>query len=141
METTSLPSHILLVDDNSRDLGLLSEAFTSIGSPVEIETCTTGYLAFANLQSAHLGGSDPLPDLLIFDIRMPGISGVDLLHAIKGSDGLKDIPVVMLATVATQQDRDHCNQLGAVEVIEKPSNFTAYLDLARHLTGILNQQK
>jgi len=133
--------HILLVDDSSQDLTLLSEAFASIDFPAEVETCTTGHLAFANLQASCLGASDPLPDLLVIDIRMPGITGVDLLHAIKGIDRLTDIPVVMITTVSTPRDREQCSQFGAVEVIEKPVDFPAYIQLAQHLIGILTKAR
>ena len=141
MTSTPAIPRILLVDDSSQDLNLLSEAFANIDFPVEVETCTTGHLAFANLQAACLDTDDRLPDLLVIDIRMPGITGVELLHAIKGSDGLKAIPVVMITTVATQRDREQCAQFGAVGVIEKPGDFPAYLQLARHLTGILTRRE
>ncbi len=140
MNSTSAIPRILIVDDSSQDLYLLSEAFASINFPVEVETCTTGHLAFANLQAACMGSDDPFPDLLVIDIRMPGITGVDLLHALKESHGLKTIPVVMITTVATPRDREQCAHFGAVEVIEKPGDFPAYLLLARHLTGILTKR-
>lgn len=135
MNSTAPTPRVLLVDDNSHDLTLLSEAFANIGSPVEIETCTTGHLAFANLQVMGLGG--PLPDLLVLDLRMPGITGIELLHVLKESAGLKSIPVVMITASATVSDREQCAQYGAVELIEKPMDFPAYLVLARHLAGIM----
>lgn len=137
MDSTASIPRVLLVDDNSRDLTLLSEAFANIGSPVEIETCTTGHLAIANLQAFGLGMGGPLPDLLVLDLRMPGITGIELLHALKGSAGLKDIPVVMITAIATVSDREQCAQYGAVELLEKPVDFPAYLVLARHLAGIM----
>ena len=141
MDNTATLPRVLLVDDSTQDLNLLSEAFASIGFPVEVETCTTGHLAFANLQAACLGTNEPLPDLLVIDIRMPGITGIELLHAIKGVDGLKGIPVIMITTVATPHDCEQCGQFGAVEVVEKPADFLAYLDLARRFTGLLRSQK
>ena len=131
---------VLLVDDSSQDLNLLSEAFSSISFPVEVETCTTGHLAFATLQAVCLGAGGSLPDLVVIDVRMPGITGIDLLHAIKGIDGLKDIPVVMITTVATPRDREQCSQFGAVGLVEKPVDFPTDLDLARHLAGLLQSR-
>ena len=67
-----------------------------------------------------LNESERLPDLIITDLEMPGMDGFEFIAALKKSDRLSEIPVVVLSTKTDQISRDMAFQLGAVECFEKP---------------------
>lgn len=142
MAEPSRPPCILLVDDNPGELGLLSEAFASLGDgEAVVDTCTTGLMALAELQG-HISGpgaNGSLPDLLVLDIRMPLVTGPDILRGIRGESGFGRLRVVMITSVANDEDRAHCSRLGALEVLTKPCDFAGYLALARHLVELARQ--
>ncbi len=77
--------------------------------------------AFFNARTAAQALMDKgLPDLLILDINMPEVSGLDLLEFLRRRDGLKDIPVVMLSTEASDVMVDRASTLGADAYVSKP---------------------
>ena len=127
---------IFLVDDNPGELDLFQEAFAAIDSGAEIETSTSGYIAVARLSDLGNGVDGVLPDLVVLDIRMPLISGPDILCGIRSQRELESLPVVMVTGAANQSERERCEQLGALAVIAKPDSFTGYQHLARRLMGI-----
>ena len=67
-----------------------------------------------------LGDAERLPDLIITDLEMPGMDGFQFIAALKKSDRLSEIPIIVLSTRSDQVNRDMAFQLGAVECFEKP---------------------
>lgn len=66
-----------------------------------------------------LNGRD-LPDLILLDITMPGLGGVDVIKALKGSDRLQEIPVIFLTGASHVEEEVNCYQHGASDFLEKP---------------------
>ena len=103
---------ILLVEDNEDHAFLVRKALRACEFEVDIRTVDSGEQAldylfhrgeFPNAENA------PKPDLIILDINLPGISGFEVLRAVKGDEALKIIPVCMLTT--SEQDSDLIGQL------------------------------
>lgn len=83
-----------------------------------------------------LNTADPLPDLVLLDILMPGIDGLSVLRAIKANNNHKGIPVVMLTALAQEQVVLQGIKLGAKDYIRKPFHPTELVKrLQKHLTG------
>ena len=85
---------------------------------------TNGKEALEALQS--MNGSD-LPELILLDINLPDISGIDLLTLIKKEQRLKDIPVVILTGSNEDQDIQKCYDLGASSYLVKPISNDALM--------------
>ena len=83
-----------------------------------IECEATGYLNARSAARALLAGSQP--DLMILDINMPEVSGLDLLEFIRRRTEWKDLPVIMLSTEAADVTVDRAMQLGADGYVMKP---------------------
>jgi CheY-like chemotaxis protein len=115
------PAAILYVDDDPDDRIFLKEAFEEQFYPSAL------YFESAQSLLSHLHSikeDDLLPKLIITDINMPKMTGIELLSILKSNIRLKHIKVIMLST-AYKQDYDiQCKQLGAAEFIQKPSTFT-----------------
>lgn len=90
--------HILVVDDNPLDVRLFETLLSAVHRPYRMEWAKDGSAALKVLESRKTHG--PLPDLILMDVHMPNVNGLQALQAVKGDPELSVIPVIMLSTVA-----------------------------------------
>jgi CheY-like chemotaxis protein len=118
---------ILLVEDNE-DHALITQlairdAQPELAEQLEVETKTDGAcaLSFLRAEGQHVGRE--LPDLVLLDIKMPGVSGLDVLREMRNDPDhpeLRVVPVVMLTTSAQGEDVLQAYREGANEYVTKP---------------------
>jgi response regulator RpfG family c-di-GMP phosphodiesterase len=113
---------VLLVDDNASVLRFLASAFSS--NNCQVTTASTAELALEQL------GDDPF-DLVVSDIKMPGLSGLDLLRAVKGKQ--PSTPVVLITGVPSVNSAVFGLRHGAYDYLPKPFSVTEVKDLIRRL--------
>lgn len=125
---------ILLVEDNRMDIELTLDAFRQARLENEIRVVTTGEEALDYL----LGRGDykdrpanPLPDLVLLDIKLPGISGLDVLKTIKQTPIIKRIPVIILTSSRDEGDRIVGYDNGVNSYLVKPISFEGFLDVVK----------
>lgn len=104
---------ILLVDDKIQLLALLKQI---LKSSYEVVTRFNGLEAIEWMQQGNI------PDLILTDIQMPKMDGIQFLQIIKGSGAFNNIPVIILSSRESSQDRIECLRQGAVDYISKPFN-------------------
>jgi DNA-binding response OmpR family regulator len=102
---------ILIVDDAAENLTLLTDTLVPAGYAVQ--SASSGELALASI-------ANPLPDLVLLDVRMPGMSGFDVLQRLKARDDCRSIPVICLSAITETDQRVEGLRLGAVDFISKP---------------------
>jgi CheY-like chemotaxis protein len=73
----------------------------------------------------------PLPDVIVSDIKMPGLNGFDLLRWVKSSEHLRQIPVFLLSSAFLERDRTLADSLGAELLLRKPSNTYELAELLK----------
>lgn len=79
------------------------------------------------------------PDLILMDIQLPEISGLELTKMIKADEDLKSIPVVAVTAFAMKGDEDKMKQGGCEDYISKPISVTDFLDVVqKHLGPVMN---
>lgn len=93
--------HILLVEDNEGDIVLAREALQEAKIRCRITVITDGEEA---LEYLFCNDNDRKPDLILLDMNLPKINGLEVLAKIKADAALKIIPVVMLTTSTSEQD-------------------------------------
>lgn len=71
--------------------------------------------------------------LMLLDIRMPKVSGVEVLKQIKGDEELKKIPVIMVTTTDDPREVDHCHSLGCSNYIVKPVDSDKFITAIKQL--------
>ena len=125
---------IFLIEDSHGDALLLKTAFTMSDVSTNLAVAVNGEQALGRLQ--ELAHSNPTvhPDLIVLDLNLPLLSGLELLGYLAGEPRLR-IPIVVLTTSADH--RDQCTELGIAEYLVKPSNFEGYLEVARRLGRML----
>ncbi len=128
---------ILVVDDTLQSLELLTDALTAKG--YEVRPASSGELALASAVA------DP-PELVLLDIRMPGMDGFEVLRLLKGNKKLCHIPVILISAATEVKERATGFRLGAVDFIPKPfqkeellARVRTHLELSR-LNILLKQQ-
>lgn len=117
---------VLLVDDNPEDIFLAREVFQEHQGHVELVTCQSGPDALEYLRR-HAEAAY-LPDVVLLDINMPGMSGFELLRAIKDDRALAHIPVVMLTTSDHPEDVREAYTLHASSYLIKSETFQAFME-------------
>jgi CheY-like chemotaxis protein len=133
---------VVVVDDDDDDITLLRDALA--------ENCSTAtlvpllgsddflhYFFGQNVNTENYLETVPwlIPDLILLDINMPKISGIQLLDCIRSHRALRDCKVVMLTTSTNQNDRVNCMLAGADLYLVKPSSFS---ELVEHCAMLLN---
>ena len=119
--------HVLLVEDNPGDIRLTREAFIEADIQAKLSVVTDGESTIAFLEKKGAYAGEPLPDLILLDLNLPGWNGKEVLRKIKSEPGLLHIPVVVLTTSRSEQDIMECYQLHANCFISKPLDFEEFL--------------
>jgi len=120
---------ILLVEDNEGDILLTLEAFKEIKVKSSIAVVKDGVEAIEFLKKQGQYAESTIPHLILLDINMPRLNGIEVLDFIKKDVRLKKIPVVMLTTSSSESDIAACYEKSANCFITKPLDFGKFLDV------------
>lgn len=129
-------TRILLVDDSANDVELAIDAFAECRLGSAIDVARSGKEAMDHLFGRKLGAdgsSLPLPDLILMDLKMPGIDGFEVLHEIKGAPSLRRIPVVVLTSSRDEGDLAMAYDAGANSYLVKPVSFSEMVKLVESI--------
>ncbi len=127
---------ILLVDDNSNDVTLTIRALKKNNIANEVVVARDGVEALDYLfaKGEHAGrDSSNLPQVVLLDLKMPRIDGLEVLQRIRNDDRTRLLPVVILTSSNEQQDLIESYSLGANSYVRKPVDFTQFAEAVRHL--------
>jgi len=122
---------IMLVEDNPMDLDLTLRAFSKKRFGNNILVARDGEEALAFL--ARWEGGDPVPAVILLDINMPKVSGLEVLRQLKAHERFRRIPVVMLTSSREDRDLKTAYDLGVNSYIEKPVSFSKFMEVADHI--------
>jgi CheY-like chemotaxis protein len=122
---------ILLVEDNPVDLDLTLRAFSSRKLTNPIEIARDGEEALAYVEKWENGY--PRPVIILLDLKLPKINGLEVLEVIKKHPEFKTIPVVILTTSSETSDMKTAYQLGVNSYIVKPVDFDKFMDVAKQI--------
>lgn len=127
---------ILLVEDDKIDQKSVQRAFHDLKIANGLVVVQNGQeaLTYLNDKGNHT------PCLILLDLRMPVMSGLECLAVIKRTEHLKRIPVVVLTTSSDDRDLKQCYDLGVVGYMVKPVDYQKFIEMVRtiHLYWILS---
>jgi CheY-like chemotaxis protein len=123
-----METKILHVEDNPDDVLLVSLAFRKAGVTAKLEVATDGDKAVAALTD---GATSQLPVCVLLDIKLPSISGLEVLSWIRQQPQIKRLPVIMLTSSLLPGDINQAYDLGANSYLIKPANLDALIELAK----------
>lgn len=125
---------ILIADDDEGEVHLLRRTFAKVGSSATIQFVTDGEEALAYLKGEHPYANRklfPFPDLLLLDLKMPRMNGLEVLEAVRGHSLLKRLPVIVLTVSDRSKDIALALEAGANSVLVKPKSSKELAQLAR----------
>jgi CheY-like chemotaxis protein len=129
---------ILQVEDEDADILLIRYAFKQAGIKSPLMAVTDGQMAIDYL-SGNGPYADrqqyPMPCLVILDLKLPKLSGLEVLSWIRQQPVLKSMVVVVFSSSAQPQDLEQAYQLGANSFIQKPASLDQTLEIAQLLKG------
>lgn len=124
MASPGKPVQILIVEDNDPDVFLVEEALRSHGILVQMERCHDGEEAIRALSQVV---ESHLPNLIIIDLNLPKVTGIEILKHVRSLKQLDGVPVLVLTSSQSRSDRALSLQLGADAYIAKPPTLPEFL--------------
>jgi CheY-like chemotaxis protein len=126
--------NILLAEDDSRDVELTLQALQENHVVNRVVVARDGVEALEQLRAGVMAGAPHgLPALLLLDIKMPRMSGLDVLAEVRGDPDLRNLPVVMLTSSRESPDVQAAYDLGANAYVVKPVGFAEFVDAVRQI--------
>ncbi len=115
---------ILVVEDNELNLKLFCDLSRAHG--YETEGVRDGREAVARARALA-------PDLIVMDIQMPHVSGLELIEELKGDEALKAIPIMAVTAYAAKGDEERIRDAGAEGYVSKPISLLRFIEAVRAL--------
>jgi len=125
--------YILLADDNENDVELTQRALSQykVANDVVIVRDGAEALDFLYRRGEFASRTEINPILVLLDIKMPKVDGLEVLAAVKKDPAFQHIPVVMLTSSRQGPDVDQCYRLGANAYVVKPVDFAQFADAVK----------
>jgi CheY-like chemotaxis protein len=127
------PGHVLLIEKNLRRAGVTNEIIKLDDGGRAVE--------FLFREGEFAAASTPVPLLILLDLNLPVLSGLQVLQRIKADERTRRIPVVMLTTTDSQQEITKCYDLGCNIYIVKPVDYVKFSETIRNLGLFLSTVK
>ncbi|MGD0842918.1 MAG: response regulator [Geobacteraceae bacterium] len=127
------PGHVLLIEKNLRRAGVTNEIIKMDDGGRAVE--------FLFKEGEFAAASTPMPLLILLDLNLPVLNGLQVLQRIKADERTRRIPVVMLTTTDSQQEITRCYDLGCNIYIVKPVDYVKFSETIRNLGLFLSTVK
>jgi CheY-like chemotaxis protein len=126
---------ILLAEDNPKDVELTIEALSEHNLANQVTVVKDGVetMEYLHYEGNHKQRNPGNPAVILLDIKMPRMDGIEVLKAIRSDDKLKTIPVVILTSSREEPDLKKCYELGVNAYVVKPVNFKDFIDAVKQI--------
>ena len=132
-----LLSRILIIEDNIDDADLLLRQLEKVQLHHQVRVIAHGgialdYLTDSGAKCEHLVA-------VFLDLKLPAVSGIQILEGIRASERIKHLPVILVTSSNSQQDLDRCKTLGVSSYVQKPISLSAFTKAVAdsfHVPGI-----
>ena len=129
---------MLVVEDNPTDVFVIKEVLERCGPDLDVRLVTNGQDALQYVQELTRDGQAPCPALVLLDLNLPKVTGIEVLRALRSTSRCSRIPVIVVTSSSAETDRYAAQQLGAEGYFQKPTELTAYMELAELIKGVLD---
>jgi CheY-like chemotaxis protein len=126
---------ILLVEDNPNDAELTMEALSEHNLANEVDIVRDGAEALDYLyqRGAYAGREDGNLAVILLDLKLPKVDGLEVLRTVKSDENLRYLPVVVLTSSREESDLVESYRLGVNAYVVKPVNFTEFINAVKEL--------
>ena len=127
------PVTIIMIEDDEGHARLIERNIRRAGVNNEIHHFSNGAAAFAYFKDVETQPADKTPILVLLDLNLPDVSGIDILEYLKNDGHLKVAPVIVLTTTDDQAEIQRCYDLGCNVYITKPVDYQQFATAIRQL--------
>ncbi|PZU96741.1 MAG: two-component system response regulator [Pseudanabaena sp.] len=128
------PTQILLIEDDPNDVELIQIALNSYNFVNKIDVVSDGEQAIHYLFGQNgQPPTHPLPRLVLLDLKLPKIDGIQILQMIRNSPVTRNLVVVVMTSSAENRDLKACYDLGVNSYIVKPLDFQQFVEISRQV--------
>jgi two-component system, response regulator len=127
---------IMLVEDNHKDEELTLRALKKgkVTNPVVVTRDGVEALDYLFARGSHANRpAEDMPQVILLDLKLPRVNGLEVLKALRADERTKFLPVVMLTSSNEEQDLITSYSLGANSYVRKPVDFSQFVEAARQL--------
>lgn len=137
---------ILLAEDSARDVELTLEALSEFNLANEVIVVEDGVevLDYLHCRGKFEGRVSRLPAVVLLDIKMPRLNGIEVLREIRATEAFRDLPVVMLTSSREERDIVESYELGINAYVVKPVDFQEFIEAVKTLGlfwAVLNEPR
>jgi two-component system, response regulator len=118
--------HVLLIEDNLDDVALTLRILKKNHFIHTLHVVNDGAAALSHIFGGKEGGKPCLPKLILLDLKLPKVDGLEVLRALKMDERTKNIPVVVLTSSGEERDLEECYKLGVNSYVVKPAEFDEF---------------
>jgi CheY-like chemotaxis protein len=116
---------ILIADDDIDDQEMIADSFHDIDPNCKVEVVSNGQQAISRLENTGL----PMPRLVVLDLNMPILDGMETLSRIRKNPSFQNIPIVVFTTSNSKESRNKSLHLGAMDYIVKPNDYVGLMEV------------
>ncbi|AFN75249.1 response regulator receiver protein [Melioribacter roseus P3M-2] len=127
---TTLLKPIMLIEDNPMDIDISIQAFEEAGINNPVLVCRDGEEALQTINKLRDKESISFPALVILDLHLTKIDGVELLKIIRRDEVWENIPVIICSTSGNKSDIENAYKAGANAYLMKPADFDEFVESA-----------
>ena len=126
---------ILLAEDNPNDVELTVSALSKLNLVNEVTVVNDGVevMDYLRYEGKYKQRKKVNPAVLLLDIKMPRMDGIDVLRAIRNDPALKLLPIVMLTSSREEPDLKICYELGVNAYVVKPVDYNEFMEVVKQL--------
>ena len=129
---------LLYVEDEDAAVFLFETTLRDLDYNVKFHRVADGEAAIAFLKKTGTYTQAPTPDLILLDLNLPKVSGMQVLAAVQADEGLRSIPVVIFTSSSLSSDRRRSLALGARHYITKPSSLDGFIEAVKDTCSMLS---
>ena len=133
-------SLLLLVEDNRADVFLIEQAIEFHQVPLDLVVAEDGEVALQYFERLGRDEKTPCPAILLLDLNLPKKSGTEVLERVRKGSRCKDLPVVILTSSDSLEDRQQAARLGADRYFRKPPSYHEFLGIGAVLNEVLKER-
>jgi len=125
---------LMLVEDNDAHAELAVCALEETGNTIIVMKDGREAVNYLKHQGEWIDKlNQPMPDLILLDLKMPNMNGKQVLKEVKGDKELKSIPIIMLTSSGLESDMKECYDLGANSYIVKPVTYSDFIKTVKEI--------
>jgi CheY-like chemotaxis protein len=128
---------LLIVEDNGADVFLIRRAIQTYGLSLQVHVCSDGEEALRYIDQAESDPTVACPFLLLLDLNLPKKSGSEVLERVRNARRWSAIPVVVVTSSDSLEDRQQAAELGANHYFRKPASYREFLKIGEILQEYL----